>query len=64
MVIAPGDEVNGASETIARMAFDITPEPKELFEIEGGHFELLYYPSQIFDKASVAQRDFLAKYLQ
>jgi hypothetical protein len=64
MVIAPGDEVNGASETIARMAFDAIPNSKELFEIEGGHFGLLYYPSQIFNQASVAQRDFLLKHLQ
>jgi hypothetical protein len=37
---------------------------KELIEIDGGHFGLLYYPGELFDKASKAQCDFLKQHLQ
>jgi hypothetical protein len=32
-------------------------------EVEGGHFGLLYYPGELFNKASKAQCDFLRRYL-
>ncbi len=46
------------------MAFRLAPEPKEKIEIDGGHFGLLYYPSELFEQASNAQRDFLNQYLK
>ena len=62
-VIAPEDEMPGSNPTVSRLAFAAAPEPKELFEIGGGHFGLLHYPSEWFDQASNVQRDFLIRYL-
>ena len=31
---------------------------KTKIEIDGVHFGLLFYPSELFDQASTAQRDF------
>ena len=59
MIVSPEDEMAGASPKRARMAFDAIPGPKEWMEIEGGHFGLLYYPSDLFDQASSAQCRFL-----
>jgi hypothetical protein len=63
MMISPEDEMPGASPRIARMVFDAAPEPKELVEIGGGHFGLLYYPSPLFDQASRVQCEFLLRHL-
>ena len=63
MQIAPADEMPGANPAVARSVFDAVPVPKELQEIDGGHFGLLYHPSAWFDAASAAQREFLARTL-
>jgi fermentation-respiration switch protein FrsA (DUF1100 family) len=63
MQISPNDEMPGAKTEIARMVFDLAPEPKELMEIDGGHFGLIYYPGPIFDQAMNAQKDFLIRHL-
>lgn len=63
MMIASEDEMPGANSRIARMVFDAAPQPKELVEIDGGHFGLLHYPSSLFDQASNKQRDFLESFL-
>lgn len=57
-VIAKDDEMPGASSEIARKVYDAAPEPKELFVISGGHFGLLYYPSDIFEQCIKKQVDF------
>ena len=62
-VIAPDDEMPGANPSVARMAFDMTPSPKELLEIEGGHFGLLHYPSALFGEVSQAELSFLIRHL-
>lgn len=62
-VIARDDEMPGADPSVARMAFDSAPSPKELLEIEGGHFGLLHYPSALFDEVSQAQLSFLIRHL-
>lgn len=62
-LIAPEDEMPAANPVVSRHAFDIAPNPKELFEIGGGHFGLLHYPSALFDRASGLQRDFLERHL-
>lgn len=64
MVVADDDEMPGANAEVARHAFHLAPEPKELIEIGGGHFGLLYHDSPEFDAASTAQRDFLARHLR
>ncbi|WP_142784066.1 alpha/beta hydrolase [Changchengzhania lutea] len=62
MVVATNDEMEGASNEVTNEVFKMIEKPKELFEIDGGHFGLLHYPSSIFDKSSQAQIDFLNKY--
>jgi hypothetical protein len=63
MMVASGDEMPGASDRISHLAFEGAAGPKELVEVEGGHFGLLYHPSTVFDRASLRQRDFLEKQL-
>lgn len=62
-VIATDDEMPGASALVARFAFDLVPGPKELLEVDGGHFGLLYHPGALFDLASHAESDFLIRTL-
>lgn len=62
-VIATADEMPGAEPKVARIAFERAPTPKEICEIEGGHFGLLHHPSALFDLASGAERSFLLRYL-
>lgn len=64
MMIATEDEMEGASSSISRLVYDRITSEKELIEIDGGHFGLLYYPSELFDKASLAQCNFLEKHLK
>ena len=59
MMVSPQDEMRGANPKVARLAYESIPEPKEWMEIEGGHFGLLYHPSELFDQASRAQCRFL-----
>jgi pimeloyl-ACP methyl ester carboxylesterase len=63
IVMSPEDEMGGCNPAMTKMAFAAARGPKELLEIEGGHFGLLYHPSPLFDQASVAQRDFLRRHL-
>ena len=63
MVIAREDEMPGSNSGIARAVLDAAAAPKELMEIDGGHFGLLHYPSLLFDEVSHAQVDFLNRHL-
>jgi pimeloyl-ACP methyl ester carboxylesterase len=63
MMIAEDDEMPGCKSDVARAAFAAAPQPKELFEIAGGHFGLLHYPSALFDQASAVGSDFLLRRL-
>ncbi|MDE3185076.1 MAG: alpha/beta fold hydrolase [Bacteroidota bacterium] len=64
MMIAEEDEMPAANSSVTRMVFDEILSPKELIEMDGGHFGLLYYPGELFDKASKAQCNFLKQNLQ
>jgi cephalosporin-C deacetylase-like acetyl esterase len=64
MVVATNDEMTGASTSVTQEVFDLIHQPKEWVDIEGGHFGLLYYPSELFTRSSKAQIDFLLKYLK
>ncbi len=59
MILSPEDEMAGCNPAVARLAFAAARGPKELTEVAGGHFGLLYHPSPLFDQASRAQREFL-----
>ena len=63
MLMSPNDEMPGANSDVARMAWELTPEPKELVEVDGGHFGIVQYPSPLFDQAVNAQKDFLIRQL-
>jgi uncharacterized protein len=62
-VVSPQDEMPGALPTVARDAYDKLEVPKEWIEIEGGHFGLLYFPSEEFEKAASTQARFLCAHL-
>jgi pimeloyl-ACP methyl ester carboxylesterase len=64
MLVAPEDEMVGANPIVSLAVFDAIPEPKELVEIDGGHFGLLYHPSELFDEATRVECDFLARVLR
>lgn len=61
MTIAPDDEMVGANPEVSRATFDAVPGDKELVQIGGGHFGLLYHPGELFDQATTAQADFLVR---
>ena len=63
MVIAEDDEMPGANSDVARYVYECIPGPKDLLEVDGGHFGLLTYPGELFNQVSCAQRDFLLKHL-
>lgn len=58
--MSPADEMPGAASDVTRAVFDLIPAPKDLVEMDGGHFGLIEYPSPAFDRASGAQAAFLA----
>lgn len=62
-LVAHDEEMKNASPVVARHAFDRIAGAKEWVDLEGGHFGLLYYPSELFDRASSAQTEFLTKHL-
>jgi dienelactone hydrolase len=62
MVISPEDEMPGANPEVTRDVYELAPQPKELFEIEGGHFGLIHYPSPLFDLSSRIQCEFLIRH--
>lgn len=63
MMVAPADEMVHANPAVARAAFDLLGGEKEWYEIDGGHFGLLYHPSDLFDEATRVQAAFLARHL-
>ncbi len=59
LVVAKNDEMEGASDIIAKSVFDKISQPKEIVFLDGGHFGLLEYPSDLFNQASKVQVDFI-----
>jgi pimeloyl-ACP methyl ester carboxylesterase len=59
IMVSPEDEMVHANPAVTRLAFDALAGPKQWYEIEEGHFGLLWYPGERFDEASGAQVDFL-----
>jgi len=62
-LIASDDEMVGSNPAIARAVIEAAPADKEILEIQGGHFGILWHPSPEFDRAADAQRDFLLRVL-
>ena len=63
LMVAPEDEMVHANYSVARRAYDLIPGPKQWYEIAGGHFGLLYCPSELFEEASRVQAEFLMQWL-
>ena len=63
MMVAPADEMVHANPEVSRGAFDLLPGEKDWYDIDGGHFGLLYHPSDLFDEASAVQAAYVAKHL-
>lgn len=63
MMVAPQDEMVHANYAVAKLAYDMLPGPKHWYDIEGGHFGLLYFPGELFEEASRVQAEFLVKWL-
>jgi hypothetical protein len=63
MLVAHADEMIHASPTVSRRAFDLLPAEKDWYDLDGGHFGLLYHPSDLFDEASTAQAAYLTRHL-
>lgn len=59
LVVGKNDEMEGASDIIAKSVFDKISQPKEIVFLDGGHFGLLEYPSDLFNQASKVQIDFI-----
>ncbi|MCE7735259.1 MAG: hypothetical protein GPJ54_10305 [Candidatus Heimdallarchaeota archaeon] len=62
MLVSPDDEMPGAEAEISQLVFNLVQGPKEWVDLEGGHFGIIYFPSEEFDKASKVQVNFLKKY--
>jgi uncharacterized protein len=62
-MIAPDDEMAGAAPAVSLAAYEIIPGLKKLIELEGGHFGLLFYPGELFERYAQAQREFLCQTL-
>ena len=62
-VMSPDDEMPGAVSAVARAVFECLPGPKELVEVDGGHFGIIEHPSDAFDHASGSQAAWLVRTL-
>jgi hypothetical protein len=63
MMVAPEDEMVNANYAVAKQVYQLMPNPKQWYDIAGGHFGLLYYPGELFEEASRVQTGFFKKRL-
>ncbi len=63
-VISPNDEMPGAVSSVSRAVFDRLAGPKELIEVDGGHFGIIEHPSVAFDHSSEVQAEWLLRTLR
>jgi hypothetical protein len=61
MIVSPEDEMVRANPKVAKAAFESILGAKEWYSIAGGHFGLLYHPSELFTEAVTAQVAFLRR---
>ena len=62
MLVSPQDEMTRANPRVARAVFNSICGPKEWYAIGGGHFGLLYHPSELFSEARAVQLGFLRRW--
>lgn len=63
LIVAPDDEMVHCNYQVTRQAFDSIPGPKRWYDIAGGHFGMIYHPSDLFEEAAAAQAAFLHEWL-
>src|SRR6266567_2694245 len=63
MIVSPEDEMARANPSVSRSVFESLKGRKEWHSIAGGHFGLLYHPSELFSQARAAQIAFLSRWL-
>ncbi len=63
MMTARNDEMVHCNPQVQQAVFAGITAPKELYEIDGGHFGLLWHPGKLFDEATTKQTDFLRSVL-
>jgi pimeloyl-ACP methyl ester carboxylesterase len=59
MMVGRNDEMVQCNPDVTRATYELMRCPKQWADIDGGHFGLLYYPSEIFAQASKQQCEFL-----
>jgi len=62
-VMSPDDEMPGAVSAVTRAVFERLAGPKEVVEVDRGHFGIIEHPSAAFDVASKAQAEWLTRTL-
>lgn len=63
MMVAPEDEMVHANYSVAKLAYQLMPDQKAWYDIAGGHFGLLYHPSELFNEATRVQIEFYKEWL-
>jgi uncharacterized protein len=63
MMVGRNDEMVHCNRQVQQAVYDRIAGPKSLYEIEGGHFGLLWCPGPLFDEAAARQTDFLKSVL-
>jgi hypothetical protein len=64
MMIGRDDEMVHCNASVQRAVFEKIAGPKMFYEVDGGHFGLLWHPGPLFDQAAKCQVDFLKKALR
>lgn len=59
MMVARGDEMVHCNRSVQDAVFEKVAAPKAFYEIDGGHFGLLWSPGLLFDEAAAQQTKFL-----
>jgi pimeloyl-ACP methyl ester carboxylesterase len=63
MMVGKADEMVHCNPAVQRAVFDKILTKKEFYEIDGGHFGLLWHPGKLFDEAVEQQIAFLKRIL-
>lgn len=63
MMVGRKDEMAHCNPSVQKAVFDQITAPKEFYEIDGGHFGLLWHPGKLFDEAIDQQISFLKRML-
>jgi hypothetical protein len=59
MMVGRNDEMEHCNRSVQDAVFEKIAAPKTFYEIDGGHFGLLWSPGPLFDEAAAQQTKFL-----